>query len=391
MDPSSKGSLPTIYGPDQTLTEQFLGLNFNDLATAPSSASIDDNVIYASAHDNSRQIVGTVSTTFTGPIAKVEYYNNIPNQDRLVRERLQILQWLAPSDQWHAHTAAGESREPDTGLWFLDGDLFKQWLEEPASLYGYMVEVCCHCFHYLSKLNSIVGCGKTVLCSSIIQKLLEAATENGSSRICFFYCSFQDHSRQDLGAILRSFIAQFCTVESILAPLQNLYIECQKTYPAKIPTNRQLSATLIAILQELRSSEASASASASNSNGKASSSLSTKSSISGQGKEIFLFIDALDKIPVNQREEIFEFLNSLAAQRLPHVRILLMSRYDPSIKETLTDTIQWTSTPIDTTAVETDIDRYVRRTLESRHSLQRQSDDSKKAIISRLVKDSNGM
>jgi hypothetical protein len=134
MDPSSKGSLPTIYGPDQTLTEQFLGLNFNDLATAQSSARTGDNVIYASAHDNSRQIVGTVSTTFTGPIAKVEYYNNIPNQDRLVRERLEILQWLAPSDQWHAHTAAVESREPDTGLWFLDGDLFKQWLEEPASL-----------------------------------------------------------------------------------------------------------------------------------------------------------------------------------------------------------------------------------------------------------------
>jgi hypothetical protein len=94
---------------------------------------------------------------------------------------------------------------------------------------------------------------------------------------------------------------------------------------------------------------------------------------------------------VDQREEVFEFLNSLAAQRLPHVRILLTSRYDPSIKETLTDTIQWPSTPIDTTAVETDIDRYVRRTLESHHSLQRQSDDSKKAIISRLVKDSNGM
>jgi hypothetical protein len=41
-----------------------------------------DKVIYASAHDNSRQIVGTVSIIFSGPIATVEYYNNIPTDDR---------------------------------------------------------------------------------------------------------------------------------------------------------------------------------------------------------------------------------------------------------------------------------------------------------------------
>jgi hypothetical protein len=134
MDPSSKGSLPIVSGPGRPLEQQFLGLNFNDLATAPPSAGTSDKIIYASAHDNSRQIVGAVSTAFTGPIAKVEYHNNIPNNDRVVREKLQILQWLAPSDQWQAHTAAVKSRDPDTGLWFLGGDLLKQWLEEPASL-----------------------------------------------------------------------------------------------------------------------------------------------------------------------------------------------------------------------------------------------------------------
>jgi hypothetical protein len=134
MDSSSKGSLPIVSGPDRSPEQQFLGLNFNDLATARPSARTGDNIIYASAHDNSRQIVGTVSTTFTGTIAKVEYCNNIPNDDRIVREKLQILQWLAPSDQWQAHTAAVKSRDPDTGLWFLDGDLLKQWLEESASL-----------------------------------------------------------------------------------------------------------------------------------------------------------------------------------------------------------------------------------------------------------------
>jgi hypothetical protein len=164
-------------------------------------------------------------------------------------------------------------------------------------------------------------------------------------------------------------------------------MECQKTYPAKIPTSNQLSATLIAILQEIRSSESSSS----NSDGKASSSLSTKSLLLGEGKEVFLFIDALDEIPVGQREEIFEFLNSLASKRLPRVRILLTSRDEPSIRENLTDPIQWPSVPIDTIAVETDIDLYVRRILSSHHSLRRQSADSKEAIISRLVRDSNGM
>lgn len=96
---SSKSSLPTVTGPDQTLEQQFLDPNSNDLAPATLSAMTGDKVIYASAHDNSRQIVGTVSTIFSGPIAKVEYYNNIPTDDRPMRERLRILQWLAPLDQ----------------------------------------------------------------------------------------------------------------------------------------------------------------------------------------------------------------------------------------------------------------------------------------------------
>jgi hypothetical protein len=134
MDPSLKGPLPIVSGADRPLEQQFLGLNFNDHTTAPPPAIPGHNVIYASAHDNCKQIVGTVSTTFSGPIAKVEYYNNAPTNDRLVRERLQILQWLAPSDQWQVHTAAVKNSEPYTGLWFLDGHLFKKWLEEPASL-----------------------------------------------------------------------------------------------------------------------------------------------------------------------------------------------------------------------------------------------------------------
>jgi hypothetical protein len=364
-------------------------LNFNDITKAPPSARTGDNVIYASAHDNSRQIVGTVSTTFSGPIAKVEYYNNTPTTDRLVRERLQILQWLAPSDQWQVHAASVKNREPNTGLWFLDGDVFKQWLEEPASLlwiYG-GGQSPSEWRPLFVQLNSIVGCGKTILCSSIIQKTLETATENEGSRVCFFYCSFQDHSRQGLGAILRSFIAQFCAADYIPAPLQNLYMECQKTYPPKIPTNNQLSATLISIFEGLRYSEGSSS----DSNGKTSSPLSTINPDPSKAKKAFLFIDALDEIPEDQREEVFEFLNSLAGKRLTHVRVLLTSRDEPSIKENLTDLIPWPSAPIDTIAVEADIDRYVRRILSSHHSLRRQSADSKEAIISRLVKDSNGM
>jgi hypothetical protein len=169
--------------------------------------------------------------------------------------------------------------------------------------------------------------------------------------------------------------------------LQTLYLECQKAYPAKIPTNNQLSVTLIDILQGLTSLDSSSL----NSNWKASSFLSTTNPIPREAKGVFLLIDALDEIPEHQREDVFDFLNNLAAKRLPQVRILLTSRDEPSIRENLTDPIQWPSTPIDTIAVETDIDRYVRRILSSHHSLRRQSADSKEAIISRLVKDSNGM
>jgi hypothetical protein len=370
----SFSSLPAVSGPDQPLYQQFLGPDPNITSSRPGN-----NIITASAHDNSRQIVGPVTTNISG-VQNIEIHINSPADERHVRDCLRILEWLAPTNQRQAYDTALKRHEPGTGLWFLDGTDYANWLTQPASL------LWIHgggTFTSTSKSNpavelltmATVGCGKTVLCSAIIKKTFGVCSTDKSSRICCFYSSFQDTSRQDLSAILRAFIAQCSTVDSIPSPLQKLFSECHKVYPPNIPTNDDLSSTLITILNEQTA--------------KADDEPPTASRT--EPKKTFLFIDALDEIPLEQRWEVFEFLNQLANQKLPHVRILVTSRDEPSIREGLSGSIQWSEVPVDRRAVEIDIENYVRRTLSSHRSLRPRSDDTKNAILSRVVKEDSGM
>jgi hypothetical protein len=50
-------------------------------------------------------------------------------------DRLKVLEWLAPLDQSTVQNAALDSRELDTGAWFLDGGSFEAWTNSPGSLF----------------------------------------------------------------------------------------------------------------------------------------------------------------------------------------------------------------------------------------------------------------
>ena len=59
-----------------------------------------------------------------------------------------LLRWLAHTDPNTNHNDACEKRDNDTGLWFLNGDAYRQWKQTPQSFLW---------------LHGPAGCGKTVL------------------------------------------------------------------------------------------------------------------------------------------------------------------------------------------------------------------------------------
>ena len=187
----------------------------------------------------------------------------------------------------------------------------------------------------------------------------------------------------ELGAILRLFLASICDQYKATAQLRALYAECHRTFPAEEPSNDQLQTTLFAILEDSITKSDKLAADRTS---------ATASHVPySTGMETYLFIDALDEIPLPERECVLEFLQELSSLRLPHLHVLATSRNEPAIEEAMTRPINWTAVPIDKESVNVDIDRYVSKAIESYPRLRNQPKATKHLILLRLVKAADGM
>ena len=108
----------------------------------------------------------------------------------------EALEWFLTTDPYDNHSKACEKRQTGTGNWLLeDSEAFRIWrdnVKQSLWLYG------------------IPGCGKTVLCSSIIEhvKSLCAHPAKKGFAVAFFYFDFSDANKVDVHNLLRSIVAQ---------------------------------------------------------------------------------------------------------------------------------------------------------------------------------------
>ena len=145
-----------------------------------------------------------------------------------------IKAWLkAPDPSTNYNTALGK-REATTGEWFvLSGD-FTQWLRQPNSVLW---------------LHGGAGCGKTVLCSTIITATKLAAETDGSSAVLYYFFDFNDPEKQQPLKLVISLAQQLAVrdseAQSALEQLYALYEGLHK------PTLDQLLATFHTMIQVL--------------------------------------------------------------------------------------------------------------------------------------------
>lgn len=100
-----------------------------------------------------------------------------------------ILSWLSPPDHSSNANQARGYRHPGTGTWFLNSRTFQDWKSG----------LCQHLWLY-----GLVGCGKTVLSTSILDNLLSS---DKHTTLAFFF-DFSDSRKQTLEDLLRSLAAQ---------------------------------------------------------------------------------------------------------------------------------------------------------------------------------------
>ncbi|KAJ7693024.1 hypothetical protein B0H17DRAFT_1179119 [Mycena rosella] len=103
--------------------------------------------------------------------------------------------WLqSPPDMGLKHHATQQLHHEGTGTWFLDGPQFIEWRKTPGSLW----------------IEGKSGAGKSVLSSTVIEKLLASSNPNSAEAyaVGYFYFDFRKNETQLVETMLRSIILQ---------------------------------------------------------------------------------------------------------------------------------------------------------------------------------------
>jgi hypothetical protein len=267
--------------------------------------------------------------------------------DSILDEKLdKIRHWLSPPDPSLNYQRALKQRQVDTGLWFIESDQYINWRADTASspflwLYG------------------IPGCGKTVLSSTVVENVLQHCANEPGKVVAYFYFVFNDQEKQLSQLMVRSLISQLsqkCT--TVPAILEKLFASCNNG-------NRQPSLDgLLDVLREM---------------------IRTFS-------QSFIILDALDECV--DRAELMSILESIAGWRLEKLHILVTSRRERDIENSLETFIHPRNvTDLRAGVVDKDIKAYIENRLSVDKNLKKwqNNHEIRREIEAALMEKANGM
>jgi hypothetical protein len=210
-------------------------------------------------------------------------------------KKLEILKWLSdakPSDRQHTLHTLIEQKSPNSGKWFLDSQEFLDWQENPSTFLW---------------LNGVSGCGKSSLCSTIIQHLMNSLTHNQGNILAYWYFDNGNPKTQDLRTLLRSILRQIAAfAEPFPSPIRDL--AAQHEFPDSSPSVT----TLSKVLQE---------------------------TISIMKENVYIVIDAIDEYPADGnkdlRQELIHVISDLVEAQLEKLHLLVTSIDEDDIRNSL--------------------------------------------------------
>ena len=258
----------------------------------------------------------------------------------LEQRRNQIFQWLAAPDPSANHIKACQTKQRDTGRWFIESLNCINWKKQRASFLW---------------LHGIPGCGKTVLCSTVIEDIASSCQAGGRNILAYYYFDFNESKKQTCEGFLRSLVTQlFAQCSEGSKTMETLFTDCGEG---------QSEPTCKSLVQALRE-------------------------LSENFEEVYLILDALDecaetRAAISLIEEIYGWHN-------PSLHILVTSRegviIEKGFRHLITDQVQ-----IQNVLVDADIRLFVRECLCSDPELSQWSQSIKAEIEKTLYDGSKGM
>lgn len=240
-------------------------------------------------------------------------------------------------DQSPYHAAACQKREPGTGQWLLNSDAYKTW---KTSSSGHLW------------LHGKAGCGKTVLCSTLIEDLKSYRASVADSALADFYFSFSDINSQSYRKLLASLVQQLCSDLASYAKLKELF-----------DGTRQASVHLLEAVLVLQIE---------------------------QHANVTFVLDALDELPEgDDRSWVLEKLLGLSSLGA-NVKALVTSRSSADIEETMS-AMEALVLPLSVQVVNADIGRYIIKEFNQAPSLLRWSSKMQGRARETLEQRADGM
>ena len=251
-----------------------------------------------------------------------------------------IKAWLSPPDPWTNHTAARQRHEPHTGTWLLQADQYQRWKAGDI--------------HHLW-LYGKAGCGKTVLCSTVIEDIREYCDTSRNAMYAAFYFTFSDNQKQSYEDLLRSLVAQLGWKEPALSMLTQA---CEKPN-ANAPAVDELEKIALACIQPY--------------------------------DELFLLLDALDECPEGSetRQKVLEGLERVA-QEAGNIRIFVTSREVTDVGDSM-QMLGASFASVGARSVDTDIERYTSSQLSRDRKLNKLDATTKTLIGDTISRRADGM
>lgn len=205
---------------------------------------------------------------------------------RVTQLSIGVRDWLKAPDATVNHNAACVKRHSGTGLWFVNGPIFRDWLVQASTCLW---------------INGLPGCGKSVLCSTAIQYALRHKRSNPGVGVAFFYFTFSEEAKQDAPAMLRTLLSQLACQRSDAADdLQRLH----KQYENSTPPDMALLECLRSMIQRYQ--------------------------------QVYLLLDALDESPrYGKREHLLQTLHTIREWSVAHLHLFLTGRDEPDVRGSL--------------------------------------------------------
>lgn len=251
-----------------------------------------------------------------------------------------IRTWLRAPDAAINYNEACKKRHPDTGLWFVKGASFSAWLTQPNSFLW---------------ANGFAGCGKSVLCSTAIQFTFRHRRSNPRIGIAFFFFTFNDISKQDTSAMLRTLILQ---LSHQLNDGHQLLSRLHDSYPHAMPPDQAL---LDCLRQLVRAFD-----------------------------DTYIILDALDESPRDtHRPDMLQALSDMRAWSAPGFHLFVTSRDEPDVRDEL-DASQDQAISLKNDSVDNDITAFVSGHLKQNKRL-RKWENHHSRIESVLASRANGV